>query len=187
MAGKQAKFIRNYVSHLDLKDPRKPPKWHYWRHGRKRMQAAARSALWQYRAVKGWEKGCYDSTSRQSGPGMMRAMQGSDTATDAALWAVARVRAEEIIQKMKDNGQLDDDKFPDLSQVEVPGSDEAIAKAALTEAVTIALGPVDRKSKLAALKMVLDFTKQKPAQKVDAKINSVEDWLAAINSDDGAA
>ena len=44
----------------------------------------------------------------------------------------------------------------------LPDTDEAIAKAILHEAVKIALGPGNTRTKMAALKIVLDFTRPKP-------------------------
>jgi hypothetical protein len=71
------------------------------------------------------------------------------------------------------------DKVFDLATA----SDDEIAKAALIEVAAMALGPASEKTKIAALNTVLAYTKQKPATKVDAKINSLEAWLADVNGD----
>jgi len=69
----------------------------------------------------------------------------------------------------------------DLDRSIVPEKDEDLARKALIEVAAIALGPTSFKNKLAAAKIVLDFTKQKPATKVDAKVGSLEAWLADVN------
>jgi hypothetical protein len=46
----------------------------------------------------------------------------------------------------------------------------------------IALGPMKgQRDKARALSILLSFTKAKPAQKIDAKINSIEDWLKSLS------
>lgn len=64
-----------------------------------------------------------------------------------------------------------------LREVEVPSGDDAKAEAFLHELACIALGPYELKVKLDAIKSGLTFTKQKPASKVEAKVESTEDWL----------
>jgi hypothetical protein len=71
-------------------------------------------------------------------------------------------------------------------------TDEAIAKAALHEAVKLALGPGNKRSKMAALKVVLDYTKPKPAERRAIKAEGPgagspcdpERWLRAVLADD---
>jgi myo-inositol catabolism protein IolC len=86
-----------------------------------------------------------------------------------ALRAEARKKAEEIMDE--------------IIPVAVPGSDDEKAKAALTELCTIGLAPGDVKMKVAALGKVLEYTKAKPAQKQDVRINNAEAWLAEAIAD----
>jgi hypothetical protein len=65
----------------------------------------------------------------------------------------------------------------------LPDTDEAIAKAVLHEAVKIALGPGHTRTKMAALKVVLDFTKPKPAERRAIRAEGPEGWLRAVLAD----
>lgn len=76
-----------------------------------------------------------------------------------------------IMKKMADNGQLPDDPR---------------AVQALEAGVTILRAPVDAKTKLAAARLILDFTKAKPTAKVEHTIKSAEEYLDEIAEDDEA-
>jgi len=85
---------------------------------------------------------------------------------------------------MEDKRQEDDGVDREsLRAVEVPSGDDAKAEAYLHEVSCIALGPYEIKVKLDALKTGLTFTKQKPASKVEAKVESPEDWLVSTLKD----
>jgi len=80
----------------------------------------------------------------------------------AAVQEEAKRDAKRIISKMKDAGQLPDD----------PRAVEALEKAVTT--LRTSQSPKD----VAALgRLILDFTKPKPAQKVDHTVRSAEDIL----------
>ena len=82
----------------------------------------------------------------------------------------ARLDAKRIIKKMKDAGQLPDD----------PRAAEALEKAVVTLRASSA--PKD----VAALgRLILDFTKPKPAQKIDHTVRTAEDILDEMAEDDG--
>lgn len=163
--GSSKRFLEHF-SPLDRKQKdKRRGKWKFMPHGRDRMDAAAKS----------------DDNRKHGGNHGARGESvqvGSTRADDAALWAIAKVRAESLIEKMEDEGLL-----PDLSGVIVPGSDQELAKAALVETARIALGPVDKRTKMDALKTLLNYTKQKPAQAVEAKVSSMEAWLSEIEKD----
>lgn len=89
-----------------------------------------------------------------------------------AQWAVVRSEAardaKRIIAKMKDAGQLPDD----------PRAVEALEKAVTT------LRASDNPKDVAALgRLVLDFTKAKPAQKIDHTVRTHEDFLDELAAD----
>lgn len=92
-----------------------------------------------------------------------------------AQWAevqeIARLDAKRIIQKMKDAGQVPDD----------PRAEEALKTT--VETLRTAESPKD---KIAAARLILDFTKAKPAQKIDATVRTAEDILdeMALDGDD---
>lgn len=92
------------------------------------------------------------------------------------LWGVARKQAKRFIKIMEDNGELE--------KVVIPGSDADMAKRALAEAFTLAVGPnTEVKTKIAALKVVLDFTKEKPVSKQKLTLDKSEEWLAALEAE----
>ena len=79
----------------------------------------------------------------------------------------AEDRAEVIVQKMKDN--------------DVVSLDDERAETALKFAVTVIEdGTTDQKDRLAAARMVLDFTKQKPISKTQLAVTKPEDFLAML-------
>jgi hypothetical protein len=90
----------------------------------------------------------------------------------AEVWAVAKTLADTAIRGLELQGALE--AFP------LSNTDEALAKAALHEAAKIALGPVNSRTKMSALKVVLDFTKAMPAQRVAPCFNTPEEWLRTI-------
>ena len=93
-----------------------------------------------------------------------------------ALWEDARKQAKRFIQIMEDADQVE--KAP------VPGSDAAMAKAALEEAYTMMVGPLtDVKSKAQYIRIVLDFTKSKPESKQKITLDNSEAWLDALEKD----
>jgi hypothetical protein len=57
------------------------------------------------------------------------------------------------------------------------------ASEALLETVATMRSASTAKDKLAAAKLVLDFTMAKPASKQDIKVSSAEDWLKSIVSE----
>ena len=78
------------------------------------------------------------------------------------------------MNKLEDAGVLDD-------------MDE-MAKAALKESLAIMKnGLTATKEKLVAARLVLDFTKAKPAQKQDITVRSAEEWLDEVVKDNGEA
>ena len=90
----------------------------------------------------------------------------------AKAWAVAQSLADAAIGGLEVQGVLEASPLPD--------TEEALAKAALHEVAMIALGPVNRRTKMSALKVLLSFTKARPAQRVAARITTPEEWLRAV-------
>lgn len=87
-------------------------------------------------------------------------------ATASKEWRKSRRIAEKQVEDIKDKIDLD-----------------AYAQEALTEAVTVMRGPVSAKDKLSAARLVLDFTKAKPAAKSEVTVNTAEDWLKSLGGD----
>lgn len=57
------------------------------------------------------------------------------------------------------------------------------AEEALEVGVKIMRAPGDKKIKLAAARLVLEYTKSKPAAKSDITVNKAEEWLAAVTAE----
>jgi hypothetical protein len=110
-----------------------------------------------------------------------------------ALRAVATEKAERIITAMaKDDDELKPEAMtPDelemLGLMKASGEaeglvddDKATARAVLKEAITIALMPGNRQTKLTAIRTVLEYTKAKPASTTNTNVNAAEEFLAAL-------
>jgi hypothetical protein len=89
------------------------------------------------------------------------------------FWKQARFEAALTMRKLDKAGVLDD-------------ADEQ-AKEALKTAISVMRGPVPPKEKLAAARLVLDFTKSKPVQKQDITVSTAEAWLEAVVEDNGSS
>lgn len=106
------------------------------------------------------------NTRREGIPDGMRKAQAEP------LNKAAEESAKETVIQLKNAGAFD-------------GVDPR-AEEALTQAVKVMRAPGDKKVKLAAARLVLDFTRSKPASKSDITVNKAEEWLAAVaGSNDG--
>lgn len=87
----------------------------------------------------------------------------------------ARKEAKELVQKMADKNLIDQKTIED-----------EYANTALEYAVGVVRADVDgTRDRLAAAKLVLDFTKQKPASTNNVTVSKAEDFLAALAADKG--
>jgi hypothetical protein len=68
-----------------------------------------------------------------------------------------------------------DKEFPDI---------DPMAREALEGAVSVLREPTNQSSKLAAARLILEFTKSKPVAKSDVTVNAAEAWLASIGKED---
>lgn len=92
------------------------------------------------------------------------------------LWAIAREEARKFIQIMEDAGELNKNV--------IPGSEEEMAKRVLEEAYMYAVGPqTDARNKATYIRVVLDFTKQKPESKNKLTLENSAEWLKALSAD----
>lgn len=80
-----------------------------------------------------------------------------------------RVKAEakEVVRIMSEQYNIEDD----------------YAKAALETAVEVMREPGNNRERVAAARLVLDFTKSKPATKNEVAISKAEDFLASLIDD----
>jgi hypothetical protein len=91
------------------------------------------------------------------------------------MQARARSEAQQIVRKMADKGMFDD----------VDPVDRERAEEAMIETIAIMKADGDKKTKLAAAKTILEFTKSKPVAKHAHAVNAADAWLQAIADDDG--
>ena len=85
--------------------------------------------------------------------------------------AEAKQYAKGMIETMKTKGILTEE-------------DDPRAVEALEGAVAVMRTPSNQQIKLAAAKLVLEYTKAKPAAKSEVMVNKAEEWLAAITQED---
>lgn len=81
----------------------------------------------------------------------------------------AKAEAKKVVQYMEDNGEKFEDKY---------------AKEAMESAVEIMRTEGGTRDRLAAARLVLDFTKQKPVTKSDVTVGKAEDFLASLLSEE---
>jgi len=82
------------------------------------------------------------------------------------LWAEARRKAKATMTALKDAGALKD-------------ADDR-AEMALEAALEVMHSPLNQQTKLAAARLVLEWTKAKPAAKQEVTVNAAEAWLAQL-------
>ena len=94
---------------------------------------------------------------------------------------VRRSRTPYILRHVKDKVKKDMENIekahPDL---------DVMAKEALEGALTVLRGPQSQQMKLAAAKLLLEFTKSKPVAKSEVSVNAAEAWLASLGKEDDA-
>lgn len=88
----------------------------------------------------------------------------------AAHQALQKPIIARIMQKMAANEQLPDDPM---------------AVEALQEAMTVLRSPIPPRDKIAAARLVLDFTKSKPTARVEHTVKTAEDLLDEMAEEDG--
>lgn len=100
---------------------------------------------------------------------------GYTKATAEIAWKKAREEAKVIMKHMKENGMVD---------TPAPGDKYAeFAEEALEAAITIVRTPMNEQQRLAAARLVLDFTKSKPVAKNEVTVKTAEDWLQNVLED----
>lgn len=100
---------------------------------------------------------------------------GYTKATAEIAWNQARKEAKAIMKHMKEHGMVD---------TPAPGDKYAeFAEEALEAAITIVRTPMNEAQRLAAARLVLDFTKSKPVAKNEVTVKTAEDWLQNVLED----
>lgn len=85
-----------------------------------------------------------------------------------AEWAWASFYASRVTRIMKEQGIIEED--PKVEK-------------AFTAAVEVLESPMSQNVKLQAARLILDFTKAKPASKAEITVAKAEDWLQSVTKD----
>ena len=116
-----------------------------------------------------WRARRNQQITRLSAKGRPRgAVDGMTLAQSNARWADARRKAKRDVKLMTDKLDLG-----------------AAAQEAMLETLTIMRGPGDSRQKLAAAKLVLEYSMAKPASKSEVTVNSAEKFLESLADDTG--
>jgi hypothetical protein len=110
-------------------------------------------------AINPYRKGVWDGYTKE---------------TAAPVWHQAKREAKAIVKYLKENDMVDmpkDEKYASM------------ADEALEAAITVVRTPANEQVKIAAARLVLDFTRSKPAAKNEVTVNKAEDWLASVMAD----
>ena len=134
------------------KYPQRAPKRNYFAELSKTAEGRAKRAEWAKKPRK--------NPGRPAG-----VPHGYTKETIEPLRAKAKQEAERFVQIMSDNGEAPEDDF---------------AKEALKTAVEVMRVPGETRERLAAARLVLDFTKQKPAAKSDVTIGKAEGFIEGL-------
>jgi len=111
------------------------------------------------------------SRKKRKNPGRPRGVpDGYRKAQIEPIRAKIRKEATEIVKIMAEKFEIESE----------------YAKEALTTAVEVMRVPGETRERLAAARLVLDFTKQKPASKSEVAVSKAEDFLASLIEDDGS-
>lgn len=110
-------------------------------------------------AINPYRKGVWDGYTKE---------------TARPVWERAQREAKAIVKYLKENDMVDtpkDDKFGSM------------ADEALEAAIAVVRTPANDQVKIAAARLVLDFTRSKPAAKNEVTVSKAEDWLASVMAD----
>lgn len=110
-------------------------------------------------AINPYRKGVWDGYTKE---------------TARPVWEKAQREAKAIVKYLKEN-----------DMVEAPKDEKygSLADEALEAAITVVRTPANDQVKIAAARLVLDFTRSKPAAKNEVTVNKAEDWLASVMAD----
>lgn len=99
---------------------------------------------------------------------------GHTKASAGAIWKQAGQEAKLIMKYLKEN-----------DMVETPKDDKyaGMADEALEAAITVVRTPANEQTRIAAARLVLDFTRSKPAAKSEVNVKTAEDWLQNVFED----
>jgi len=143
----------------------KPPKKKYPQRAPKRNYFADLAKTEEGRELrKEW------SNRSRKNPGRPAGVPNGHTAESIEpIRLKAKEEAKRVVKYMEDNGEKFEDHY---------------AKEAMESAVEIMRTEGGTRDRLAAARLVLDFTKQKPVTKSDVTVGKAEDFLAGLLSEE---
>ena len=110
------------------------------------------------------------STKPRKNPGRPKGVpDGYRKSQIEPIRAEAKKEAQQLVEIMTEKYDIQDE----------------YAKEALTTAVEVMRVPGETRERLAAARLVLDFTKQKPVAKSEVSIGKAEEFLSSLLEDDG--
>lgn len=115
-----------------------------------------------------------DLSNGEINPYRKGVFDGHNKESAKVYWATAQAEAKQIMKYLKEN-----------DMVETPENDKyaSMAEEALEAAITVVRTPINQQTKLTAARLVLDFTKSKPASKQEVNVKTAEDWLSNVLAD----
>lgn len=152
--------------------------------GRKRLVPRSRSEAHRQNLLRKWQDPAFrkrmeemqakrraDPEKKWSRRGIF---DGHNRASSELIWADARAKAKEIVEKMIENDQVN---MPECK------TDAERAELALKETVAVLMTPANHQAKLGAARILLDFCKEKPASRSKVTVQAAEEWLNSVTSD----
>jgi hypothetical protein len=116
---------------------------------------------------------------------------GMTRAQAEPLWEQARKDADLLMAQFEKEGRIEFKSTPVEQEEALPNgmhTDAEMARLVLREALVLALSPLkDVQTKATAARIVLEWTKPKPATKSELKLQGEEAWLAEVLEDHHAA
>jgi hypothetical protein len=94
-----------------------------------------------------------------------------------------KAQAMPLVKAAKESAK---ETMKDLKKALVLEDFDIRGEEALEAAIAVMRSPGDKKIALVAARLVLDFTKSKPATRSVIDVNKAEDWLAAVAGKDGS-
>jgi hypothetical protein len=128
----------------------------------KRLKELWADPEWRARATEQNRRNSVNNKHKGARCGVPDGMRKAEA---TVLWDKAKESAKQTMAELKDAGALTTDEK---------------ANEALETAITLMRSPMKQETRIAAARLVLDFTRSKPASKSDITVNKAEEWLAAV-------
>lgn len=140
--------------------------------------AASPNANWRQPEWQAKRKAVQSAAGKKGGAARAGISRGWTRKTINAYRKDVRKYSKKLLKKMLDKMPPEETAFI---------NDNSMAKEALVTAVSVMRdGTITVRDKLAAAKLILDFTKQRPATRADVIVRKAEDILDELAAKEGA-